>query len=122
MHQTYLATGVFRLEQMNFRGSKVGATTNVLIVSQDVLVGLMRLVLLVLIGITLLCDFHVQHDFVAPRSMHHGQIPGSKMLYGLLESLPCFACRHAGLNQHFPLNCHTPQGFLMISNAAHASE
>jgi hypothetical protein len=47
--------GVYRLEQINFRGPDVGATANVLIVCQDVLERLMRLVLLAVIGITLLC-------------------------------------------------------------------
>ncbi len=60
MHQTCLVRRLevcTRLSGWTFKNPGVGASANVLIVCQDVLEGLMKLVLLVVIGITLLCAF-----------------------------------------------------------------
>ena len=87
---------MYRLELTSSNNPEVGAFANVLIVCQDVLERLMRLVLLAVIGTNLLCAISRAARYCCCTcSKHHGQMPGSKVLCGLLESLPCFACMQA---------------------------
>ncbi len=113
--------GVCRLEQMNFRGPDVGATANVLIVCQDVLERLMRLVLLAVIAITVF--FTCSMMLLLHAACIMAQYQAAKCCMACLNLCPALhACMQTGMNQHFSLDCYTPQGLSIATNAAHASE
>jgi len=115
---------VYRLELTTSNNPEVGAFANVLIVCQDVLERLMRLVLLAVIGSNLLCAISRADDIVAARAASiMAKCQAAKCCVACLNICPALhAYKLTGLNQHFSLDCYTPQGLTMTISAVDASE